>query len=243
VERSSIDRLSAVDAGRRPALRAAVKEGGVLRFRGPRGPRLPAQAGVPSRYCREEAVEWSSFDRLSAVDAGRRPALRAAVKEGRLVRFRGPRGPRLPAQAGVPSRFGREEAVEWSSFDRLSAVDAGRRPALRGAVKEGGVVRFRGPRGPRLPAQAGVPSRYCREEGVERSSIDRLSAVDAGRRPALRSGERGWPGAVPRPSRAAAAGSSRRSKPLLPWRGSGVVQFRPPLGGRCRPEAGAPSRG
>jgi len=50
---------------------------------------------------------------------------------------RGPAGRCAGLEAGVPSRFGREEGVEWSSFDRLSAVDAGQRPALRGVAAEG----------------------------------------------------------------------------------------------------------
>ena len=154
------DRLSAVDAGRRPALRR---------------PRAFAQLGV------------RGFDRLPAVDAGRRPALRrprvllswgyavstasrrsmpvgdrrSAVRAFCSVggtRFRPPPGGRCRSETGAPPspRFAQ---LGVRGFDRLSAVDAGRRPALRR---------------PRAFAQLGV------------RGFDRLPAVDAGRRPALR---------------------------------------------------------
>ena len=91
------DRLSVVDAGRGPAFHAVRAVGGA-RFRPPLGGRCRSETGAPRR---SRSVGVRGFDRLSAVDAGRRPALQA-------VRSVGVRG-----------------------FDRLSAVDAGRRPALR----------------------------------------------------------------------------------------------------------------
>ena len=159
---------------------------GGTRFRPPLGGRCRSETGAPPspRFC---SVGVRGFDRLPAVDAGRRPALRR---------------PRAFAQLGV------------RGFDRLPAVDAGRRPALRR---------------PRAFAQLGV------------RGFDRLSAVDAGRRPALRRPRvlLSWGYAVSTASRRSMPVGDRRSA-VPAFCSVGGTRFRPPLGGRCRSETGAP---
>ena len=67
------------------------------------------------------------FDRLSAVDAGRRPALHAVRAQlGYAVSTASRRSMPVGDRRSTPFvRLG------MRGFDRLSAVDAGRRPALR----------------------------------------------------------------------------------------------------------------
>ena len=72
-----------------------------------------------------------------------------------------------------------------------------------------GMVRFRGPLGPRVPTEVGVPSRYpINDEGRPSpalrpgvfggSGFDRLSAVDTGlEAPTGRTGRRSVPGRCP----------------------------------------------
>ena len=98
-------------------------------FRGPLGPRVPAEAGVPSRSGCGGGFGFEGF---------------LAVGEVGAVLFRGPLGPRVPAEAGVPSRLGCGGGFGFEGFL---------------AVGEVGAVLFRGPLGPRVPAEAGVPSR------------------------------------------------------------------------------------
>ena len=184
------DRLPAVDAGRRPALQAvpAFCSVGGTRFRPPSGGRCRSETGAP-------------------------PSARFCAVGG--TRFRPPLGGRCRPEAGAPpsARFAQ---LGVRGFDRLPAVDAGRRPALRR---------------PRAFAQLGV------------RGFDRLPAVDAGRRPALRR-----PGALLSWGYAVST-ASRRSMPVGDRRSAvrafcsvGGTRFRPPLGGRCRSETGAPSR-
>ena len=131
---------------------------GGTRFRPPLGGRCRSETGAPpSPRFAQSGVR--GFDRLSVVDAGRRPALRrprvllswgyAVSTASRRSMPVGDRRSAVPAFCSVGVR----------GFDRLPAVDAGRRPALRR---------------PRAFAQLGV------------RGFDRLPAVDAGRRPALR---------------------------------------------------------
>ena len=164
---STASRRSMPVGDRRSAVRAFCSVGGT-RFRPPPGGRCRSETGAPPS-ARFAQLGVRGFDRLSAVDAGRRPALRR---------------PRAFAQLGV------------RGFDRLPAVDAGRRPALRrprafaqlgyavstasrrsmpvGDRRSAVRARFRRPALRRPRAQLGV------------RGFDRLSAVDAGRRPALR---------------------------------------------------------
>ena len=72
--------------------------------------------------------------------------------------------------------------------------------------------------------------------------FDRLPAVDAGRRPALRSRAAGAGLRAGGPFRYRITGGWA-SPQTLAVEVDGVVWFRPPLGGRCRPEAGAPISG
>ena len=93
-----------------------------------------------------------------------------------VVVFRGGLAPRVPAEAGVPSRFcgparsGIRYSTEPHFHSNWTAVDAGWKPALRGvwAVRLDSVVVFRGALAPRCrlkPAfQAVTPS--CRLVGV-----------------------------------------------------------------------------
>ena len=98
------------------------------------------------------------------------------------TRFRPPLGGRCRSETGAPgarSRLGYavSTACRWSmpvgdrrstpfvrlgvrGFDRLSAVDAGRRPALH-AVRAVGGARFRPPLGGRCRSGTGVPRRSC----------------------------------------------------------------------------------
>ena len=118
-----------------PALRggAAVMESGMVRFRGALAPRVPAEAGVPSRV--------GCTERWGAEGFG--------CEGGEVVRFRRALAPRVPAEAGVPSRVGCTDGWGAEGF----GCDGGE------------VVRFRGALAPRVPAEAGVPSRGAVPEG------------------------------------------------------------------------------
>ena len=129
------DRLSAVDAGRRPALQAVRA---LLRSR---------------RY----AVSTASRRSMPVGDRRSRPSPRFCAVGG--TRFLPPLGGRCRSETGVPSRPRAFAQSAVRGFYRLSAVDAGRRPALRAVA--------------RAFAQSAV------------RGFDRLPAVDAGRRPAL----------------------------------------------------------
>jgi len=90
-------------------------------------------------------VRFAPLTRSGAGLKVRRSRTGWAVTLRGVVRFRGALAPRVPAKAGVPSRGAVPEAgvpvpgTPWRStatcgFDRLSAVDAGQRPALRGVA-------------------------------------------------------------------------------------------------------------
>ena len=225
------DRLSAVDAGRRPALRrprAFAQLGGVRGF-----DRLPAvDAGRRPALRRPRAFAQlgvRGFDRLPAVDAGRRPALRCRSETGAPpsarfcsvggTRFRPPPGGRCRSETGAPpsarfcsvggtrfrpplggrcrSETGAPPSARFAQlgvrgFDRLPAVDAGRRPALRRprafaqlgyAVSTASRRSMPARRSGRCSSASVLEARFC-SVGVR--GFDRLPAVDAGRRPALR---------------------------------------------------------
>ena len=211
---STASRRAMPAGGRRSAVPAFCSVGGT-RFRPPLGGRCRSETGAPSRPRAFAQLGVRGFDRLPAVDAGRRPALRrprafaqsgvrgfdrlSAVDAGRRPALR---RPRAFAQLGV------------RGFDRLSAVDAGRRPALRRprVLRSWGYAvstasRRSMPVGDRRSAvralllswgyAVSTASRRSMPVGDRRSAVpafcsvgvrgfDRLSAVDAGRRPALR---------------------------------------------------------
>ena len=155
-------------------------------FRAPA--RCRPEAGVPSRPRAFAQLGVRGFDRLPAVDAGRRPALQAVPAFCSVggTRFRPPPGGRCRSETGAPpsARFAQ---LGVRGFDRLPAVDAGRRPALQAVPRfcSVGGTRFRPPLGGRCRSETGAPpSARFAQLGVR--GFDRLPAVDAGRRPALR---------------------------------------------------------
>ncbi len=187
------DRLFRTAPSRQTVLRGSARlRRAVPTPTGRTGQRSAVQA-VPALFSR---LAVRGFDRLSAVDAGRRPALRCRA---RSTRFGGTRFPGLRAtlssgvraekgaiptvrvhaaaalraavpghrencpEVGVPSRPRAFAQSAVRGFDRLSAVDAGRRPALRCRARS---TRFGGTRGfkpsPRFFSLGGTPSAALR---------------------------------------------------------------------------------
>ena len=156
------DRLFRTAPSRQTVLRASARlRQAVPAPTGRTGQRSAFQA-VPALFSR---LAVRGFDRLSAVDAGRRPALRCRA---RPTRFGGTRFPGLRAtlSSGVRAEKG--------------AIPTGQGPRRRGPAGRGA-----GPHRENCP-EVGVPSRPRAFAQSAVRGFDRLSAVDAGRRPALR---------------------------------------------------------
>ena len=177
------DRLSAVDASQRLALRGIPAVLCGCRPEGRRSP-SPDRDAAASRSSRPARLAMRGFGRLSAVDASQRLALRGipAVLCGCRPEGRRSPSPDLDAAASRPSRPAR---LAMRGLDRLSAVDASQRLALRGvpAVLCGCRPEDRRSPSPDLDAAASRPSRLAR---LTMRGFDRLSAVDASQRLALR---------------------------------------------------------
>ena len=107
------------------------------------------------------------------------------------------------------------------------APTRGRRSRTRGAVKEGSSAPFRCALAQRLPAGAGVPSRYCRDRGGSVSSC----VCDAD----------GWRDAVSTASGRSMPARGRRSEADLRFPPRARSSFTTLSRSGCRPEAGAPN--
>ena len=94
---------------------------------------------------------------------GRRSRTGWAVKGGGVVWFRGPLGPRVPAEAGVPSRFGVGAASEYPvPLDSAQRVPTGGRPSNQYKT----LIYIAFIHNPELRYQCGYQSRSCGRRGA-----------------------------------------------------------------------------